>query len=967
MSSGLTSNLDTNYADSIGAELLSIALIGPDAERRKAVAGALAECRGAVVREFSAYPPALDDVPRLLDDAFDVIIIDLDSNPEYALELVESICVKDTATVMVYSAMANQELVVRCMRAGAREYLDPPFDQSTVAEALVRASALLRQRVHPVKKARGRLLVFLGAKGGSGVTTIACNFAIAMAQESPQSTPQSTLLIDLGLPLGDAALNLGIATEYSTDDALMDPARLDSALLHALLVKHDSGVSVLAGPSKVSEVPASIASVEKLVAVARDEFDYVIVDLGSRLDLMDTTLFRDAYRIYLVTQAGISELRNSNRLISRFFSEGDPRLEIVINRFEPGYLGVTEENITRALGLPVRWKIPDDYDATRRMPNTDTPNSIADSPFSRLILEMTSSVTGHPLTQGKNHGLSLRGLGRDFTERTSTPDKPPSSLSAPQALVSATPGNGGAPPVVTWPSPAPIPYGVALSSTQLNATASVNGTFAYTPGEGYVLPVGTHTLWVTFTPASGHMVQSAVSITVSKATPTIKWPMPAVIPCGAALGNLQLNGTASVPGTFVYTPSAGEVLGAGTHTLSLTFTPANDANYTTAHATVSVTVAKAAPVIKWPPPRQINCGAPLSENQLNAAASVPGTFVYTPAAGEVLDAGTHTLSVTFTPADTEKYATAQATVSVTVAKTPLSISWQTPYPITYGTPLSATQLNATASVPGSFVYNPGAGAVLAAGEHTPSVVFTPKDSAEYSPAQAAVSLTVAMAIPVIAWSTPEPITCGVPLSAAQLNATASVPGTFTYTPAAGEVLGSGSHTLSVTFTPADTLNYETARDIVVLTVIEQSPVAITWPAPSAISYGASLSDTQLNATASVPGTFTYTPYAGLVLPPGRHTLSVTFTPEDAERHAPAQATVALVVEELSDVASLLAAGAPAPLLQNAVADHAASARAEWEVVTGGNTHHQKSPRETRTYKGTVYEKGEDGQWHRQQK
>ena len=466
MSSGLTSNLDTNYPDSIGAELLSIALIGPDAERRRAVAGALTKCRGAEVREFSAYPPALDDVPRLLEDAFDVIIIDLDSNPEYALELVESICVKDTATVMVYSAMANQELVVRCMRAGAREYLDPPFDQSTVAEALVRASALLRQRVHPVKKARGRLLVFLGAKGGSGVTTIACSFALAMAQESPQSTPQSTLLIDLGLPLGDAALNLGIATEYSTDDAFRDPARLDSSLLHALLAKHDSGVSVLAGPSKVSEVPASIASVEKLVAVAREEFDYVIVDLGSRLDLMDTSLFRDAYRIYLVTQAGISELRNSNRLISRFFGEGDPRLEIVVNRFEPGYLGVTEENITRALGLPVRWKIPDDYDATRRMPNTDSPLSIADSPFSRLILEMTSSVTGHPLTHGKNHGLSLRGLGRDLTERISAADKPPSSLSAAQAIVSATPGNGGAPPTVTWPSPAPIPYGVPLSSAQ---------------------------------------------------------------------------------------------------------------------------------------------------------------------------------------------------------------------------------------------------------------------------------------------------------------------------------------------------------------------------------------------------------------------------------------------------------------------------------------------------------------------
>jgi len=136
-------------------------------------------------------------VPRLLEQHYDVIIIDLDSYPEYALELVESICANGLATVMVYSMKTDPDLLVRCMRAGAREFLTLPFAQSTMAEALIRAAAR-RPAVRTSKKAGGRLLVFLGAKGGDGVTTLACNFAVALAQESSKST----LLIDLDLPLG---------------------------------------------------------------------------------------------------------------------------------------------------------------------------------------------------------------------------------------------------------------------------------------------------------------------------------------------------------------------------------------------------------------------------------------------------------------------------------------------------------------------------------------------------------------------------------------------------------------------------------------------------------------------------------------------------------------------------------------------------------------------------------------------
>src|SRR5678809_1176219 len=97
-----------------------------------------------------------------------------------------------------------------------------------------------------------------------------------------------------------------------------------------------------------------------------------------------------------------------------------------------------------------------------------------------------------------------------------------------------------------------------------------------------------------------------------------------------------------------------------------------------------------------------------------------------------MSAGAHTLSVTFTPTDAANYTGATATTTITVLKATSTISWSAPADITYGTALSATQLNATANVPGSFVYNPSAGTLLDAGANTLSVTFTPTDAANYT-------------------------------------------------------------------------------------------------------------------------------------------------------------------------------------------------------------------------------------------
>jgi hypothetical protein len=322
--------------------------------------------------------------------------------------------------------------------------------------------------------------------------------------------------------------------------------------------------------------------------------------------------------------------------------------------------------------------------------------------------------------------------------------------------------------------------------------------------------------------------------------------------------------------------------------------------------------------------------------------------------------------VTFNPTDTAGYTEAKATVVVTVNKSVPAIAWPTPAPITYGTRLSKTHLDARASVPGTFAYTPGEGAVLAAGTHTPVVTFTPTDSAAYTSARAAVSLTVNKADPAVMWETPAQIPDGTPLTFAQLNAAASVPGTFVYTPAVGQTLPVGKHLLSAVFTPMDTENYTTVQATVSIAVTKAMPTTIRWETPAAIPYGSALSATQLNATSLVPGTFVYSPAAGDVLIPGRHKLYVAFTPADTMKYAPAQAMEVIEIEGVSNLDSLLEASTNAPFAPVRSEDDNGRQEAKQSVVPI-STPIQKDELETRTYKGAIYEKGEDGQWHLQQK
>ncbi|MGO8696555.1 MAG: protease pro-enzyme activation domain-containing protein, partial [Limisphaerales bacterium] len=241
----------------------------------------------------------------------------------------------------------------------------------------------------------------------------------------------------------------------------------------------------------------------------------------------------------------------------------------------------------------------------------------------------------------------------------------------------------------------------------------------------------------------GNVTSTIATLTIARETPVITWSNPASISYGTALGPSQLNATANVPGNFAYTPTNGTVLAAGTQTLSVLFTPSDTADYTTASASVSLLVS----------PAPLTITANNRVKMFGQTVTFAGTEF---SASGLLNSDT-VLSVTLTSAG----AAASATVAgspypivpsvavgtglgnysinyvsglLTITAGEPVVLWSNPNDIIYGTPLSASQLNASANVAGSFAYTPTNGTVLNSGTNTLTAVFTPNDLADYQAA-----------------------------------------------------------------------------------------------------------------------------------------------------------------------------------------------------------------------------------------
>ncbi len=382
-----------------------------------------------------------------------------------------------------------------------------------------------------------------------------------------------------------------------------------------------------------------------------------------------------------------------------------------------------------------------------------------------------------------------------------------SAASAEGTMVSPLPYSVTADETIALYGATGLPTGLALNT----ATGVITGT----PTE-----LGTYHATVSATDLAGNTGNLAVTFTVGKAMPILTWNQPAALVYGTSLSATQLNASANVAGAFVYDPPAGSVLGAGTaHTLRATFTPTDSASYESVTTSTTLTVERDAQAIDFAPlpdlsapPASITLGASASSG-LRVSYSVTGPAQIS---GAVLTfTGTGEIIVTASqPGDLNYTAAADVVRRFTVSKLFASVALGHLTASYDGAPHAATAMTTPADLTVALTYDGSPTPPTAAGSY--AVVATITDP--HYAGETTGTLVIAKAPTSLTWPAPASSVYGTALSAAQLDATANIPGAITYTPAAGTVLHVGSHPLAADFTPTDTVNYMPATAQATLTV-----------------------------------------------------------------------------------------------------------------------------------------------------
>ena len=356
------------------------------------------------MRPTSVETSALATLAHPSSTAPEVIVLDLRSQSEIpsilgALKRQHP----DTGLIIVASTL-DPALMLEAMRAGVTECITE-IDRGDLEAAITR---LIAQRASPVA---GEVFVFVGAKGGVGATTAAVNIGTALSRIA------STLVIDLHLEGGDAALFLGADPHFSVIDALENTHRLDVAYFRGLVTPSKAGPDLLASADRMALSVADASRVRSLIEFASHHYRYTVIDVP-RTDSGVLDALEGVASIVVVANQELATIRSASRIANALrLRYGKERVSVVLSR--PDRLAeIGQEDLETAVGSPVKHVFPSDYRSAVAALNSGRPlvidgKTALASAFQAYAREL-SGVNGASADSApkKSSGLLSRLTGR---------------------------------------------------------------------------------------------------------------------------------------------------------------------------------------------------------------------------------------------------------------------------------------------------------------------------------------------------------------------------------------------------------------------------------------------------------------------------------------------------------------------------------------------------------------------------
>jgi pilus assembly protein CpaE len=335
---------------------LRTVLVDSDTGARAATRRLLADIPTVtLVGEYGGLAEALLQATAIRPDLL-VVEVDGDESAAPAVTAIEQLARKLPETaILAMGHGLSAELVIRVLRAGALEFLRRPVERVDLVAALVK---LARFRGSAPQRNPGRITSIFAAKGGLGATTLAINLGVSMAERADGKT----LLVELDNRHSDIVTFLDLKPRYSIHDVVENLGRMDESLLRGLLTRHASGLWTVPGPTRLERSQFGPEQVSGVIEVLRVHFDHVLMDLRHDFDPATVAALEASDEILFVTSLDVAALRSGAAALAAFRHLGldTKKIKVVVMRDGTGD-SVTVKHARNALGLPIYWRTPSDY------------------------------------------------------------------------------------------------------------------------------------------------------------------------------------------------------------------------------------------------------------------------------------------------------------------------------------------------------------------------------------------------------------------------------------------------------------------------------------------------------------------------------------------------------------------------------------------------------------------------------
>ncbi len=289
------------------------------------------------------------------------VLMDISTDAEQGLRSLEQIRQSVPSLYAILSALEiSEDFLLRSMRMGSSDFLQQPLKRAEFSESMTRLEEHL-QRIHRQGRQIGRMYTFAGVKGGVGTTTAAVNFAALCARQN-----KSTVLVDLDMDSGDAAVYLGLRHQYSLADVVDNLDQLDQAMLDGIVTRDPLGFSVLCAPEEIERSQViSETNLREIGTFLIERFDAVIVDGSRALDPLLLSCLELSDSIFVVLTTEFPAVRNGQHYMSALARAGygHDAIKIVLNRYDKrNTLPVNLQKLQQTLGDPPFWVLPNRYE-----------------------------------------------------------------------------------------------------------------------------------------------------------------------------------------------------------------------------------------------------------------------------------------------------------------------------------------------------------------------------------------------------------------------------------------------------------------------------------------------------------------------------------------------------------------------------------------------------------------------------